>query len=64
VDASRGGGSSSYRAAGPSPFFVGVIVVAPVGNAAEHWVYFALHSKIDLSINFSVRSAAQGSRSR
>jgi Ca2+:H+ antiporter len=46
---------------GLSPFFVGVIVVAIVGNAAEHWVsvYFALRNKIDLSINISVGSAAQ-----
>ena len=46
---------------GLSPFFVGVIVVAIVGNAAEHWVavYFALRNKIDLSINIAVGSAAQ-----
>jgi Ca2+:H+ antiporter len=46
---------------GLSPFFVGVIVVAIVGNAAEHWVsvYFAIRDKIDLSINIAVGSAAQ-----
>ena len=46
---------------GLSPFFVGIIVVAIVGNAAEHWVavYFALRNKIDLSINIAVGSAAQ-----
>jgi Ca2+:H+ antiporter len=46
---------------GLSPFFVGIIVVAIVGNAAEHWVsvYFALRDKIDLSINIAVGSAAQ-----
>jgi Ca2+:H+ antiporter len=46
---------------GLSPFFVGIIVVAIVGNAAEHWVavYFALRNKIDLSINISIGSAAQ-----
>src|SRR3954464_11313760 len=46
---------------GLSPFFVGVIVVAIVGNAAEHWVsvYFAMRNKIDLSINIAVGSAAQ-----
>ena len=35
---------------GLSPFFVGVIVVAVVGNAAEHWValYFAARDKMDL----------------
>ena len=46
---------------GLSPFFVGVIVVAIVGNAAEHWVavYFALRNKIKLSINIAVGSGAQ-----
>ena len=46
---------------GLSPFFVGVIVVAIVGNAAEHWVsvYFAVRNKIDLSVNIAVGSAAQ-----
>jgi Ca2+:H+ antiporter len=46
---------------GLSPFFVGIIVVAIVGNAAEHWVavYFSLRDKIDLSINIAVGSGAQ-----
>ena len=46
---------------GLSPFFVGVIVVAVVGNAAEHWVsvYFAVKNKIGLSVNIAVGSAAQ-----
>jgi Ca2+:H+ antiporter len=46
---------------GLSPFFVGVIVVAIVGNAAEHWVavYFALRDRIGLSINIAIGSAAQ-----
>jgi Ca2+:H+ antiporter len=46
---------------GLSPFFVGIIVVAIVGNAAEHWVavYFAMRNKIDLSINIAVGSGAQ-----
>jgi Ca2+:H+ antiporter len=46
---------------GLSPFFVGVIVVAIVGNAAEHWVavYFAMKDKIGLSVNIAVGSAAQ-----
>jgi Ca2+:H+ antiporter len=53
--------TEASEAIGLSPFFVGVIVVALVGNAAEHWVavYFALRNKIDLSINISVGSAAQ-----
>jgi Ca2+:H+ antiporter len=46
---------------GLSPFFVGIIVVAVVGNAAEHWVavYFAMKDKIGLSVNIAVGSAAQ-----
>jgi Ca2+:H+ antiporter len=53
--------TEASEAVGLSPFFVGVIVVALVGNAAEHWVavYFALRNRIDLSINISVGSAAQ-----
>ena len=44
-----------------SPFFVGVIVVAIVGNAAEHWVaiYFAAKNKMDLAVNISIGSSAQ-----
>src|SRR5918997_1438646 len=43
---------------GLSPFFVGIIVVAIVGNAAEHWVaiYFASRDKMDLSVNISIGS--------
>jgi Ca2+:H+ antiporter len=46
---------------GISPFFVSVIVVAIVGNAAEHWVavYFAWRDKMDLSINIAIGSSAQ-----
>jgi Ca2+:H+ antiporter len=46
---------------GLSPFFVGVIVVAVVGNAAEHWVavYFATKDKIGLAVNIAVGSGAQ-----
>jgi Ca2+:H+ antiporter len=46
---------------GLSPFFVGVIVVAIVGNAAEHWVavYFAARDRIGISVNIAVGSAAQ-----
>ena len=46
---------------GLSPFFVGVIVVAIVGSAAEHWVaiYFANRNKMDLSVNISIGSSAQ-----
>lgn len=46
---------------GISPFFVGLIVVAIVGNAAEHWVaiYFAMKDKMDLSVNIAIGSSAQ-----
>ena len=46
---------------GLSPFFVSLIVVAIVGNAAEHWVavYFAGRDKLDLSINIAIGSSAQ-----
>jgi Ca2+:H+ antiporter len=48
-------------AVGLSPFFVGIIVVAIVGNAAEHWVavFFAARDKMDLSVNIAIGSAAQ-----
>jgi len=46
---------------GLSPFFVGIIVVAIVGNAAEHWVsvYFAAKDKMDLAVNIAIGSSAQ-----
>ena len=46
---------------GLSPFFVGLIVVAIVGNAAEHWVaiLFATKNKMDLSVNIAIGSSAQ-----
>jgi Ca2+:H+ antiporter len=49
------------RGIGLSPFFVSIIVVAIVGNAAEHWVavYFAWKDKMDLSINIAIGSSAQ-----
>ncbi len=46
---------------GLSEFFVGVIVVAIVGNAAEHWVavLVARKDKMDLAVNISIGSSAQ-----
>jgi Ca2+:H+ antiporter len=46
---------------GVSEFFVGVIVVAIVGNAAEHWVavLVALKNKMDLAVNIAIGSSAQ-----
>ena len=37
------------------------LLVAVVGNAAEHWVavYFAARDKMDISVNIAVGSAAQ-----
>ena len=42
-------------------FGIVVIVVAIVGNAAEHWVavYFAFKDKMDLSVNIAIGSSAQ-----
>ena len=53
--------SEASESIGLSPFFVGVIVVAIVGNAAEHWVaiYFAARNKMDLAVNISIGSSAQ-----
>jgi Ca2+:H+ antiporter len=53
--------SEASEAIGLSEFFVGIIVVAIVGNAAEHWVsiYFALRNKMDLSVNIAIGSSAQ-----
>ena len=46
---------------GMSQFFVGVFVVAIVGNAAEHWVavLVAAKDKMDLAVNIALGSSAQ-----
>jgi Ca2+:H+ antiporter len=46
---------------GLSEFFVGVFVVAIVGNAAEHWVavLVAAKNKMDLAVNIALGSSAQ-----
>jgi Ca2+:H+ antiporter len=46
---------------GLSEFFIGVIVVAIVGNAAEHWVavLVAVKDKMDLAVNIAIGSSAQ-----
>ena len=53
--------SEASETIGISPFFVGLIIVAIVGNAAEHWVaiYFAARNKMDLAVNISIGSSAQ-----
>jgi Ca2+:H+ antiporter len=46
---------------GLSEFFVGLFVVAIVGNAAEHWVAVLVASKdkMDLAVNIAIGSSAQ-----
>jgi Ca2+:H+ antiporter len=46
---------------GISQFFVGIFVVAIVGNAAEHWVavLVAAKNKMDLAVNIAIGSSAQ-----
>jgi Ca2+:H+ antiporter len=53
--------SEAAKSIGLSEFFIGVIVVAIVGNAAEHWVavLVAWKNKMDLAVNIAVGSAAQ-----
>ncbi|MEJ7784952.1 MAG: calcium/proton exchanger [Solirubrobacteraceae bacterium] len=53
--------SEASEAIGLSQFFVGVIVVAIVGNAAEHWVavLVAMKNKMDLAVNIAIGSSAQ-----
>jgi Ca2+:H+ antiporter len=53
--------SEASEAVGLSEFFIGVIVVAIVGNAAEHWVavLVAVKDKMDLSVNIAIGSSAQ-----
>jgi Ca2+:H+ antiporter len=49
------------KGAGLSEFFMGAVVVAIAGNAAEHWVavVVAWKQKMDLAINIAVGSASQ-----
>jgi Ca2+:H+ antiporter len=53
--------SEASHTIGLSEFFVGVIVVAIVGNAAEHWVavLVAFKNKMDLAVNIAIGSSAQ-----
>jgi Ca2+:H+ antiporter len=46
---------------GLSEFFIGVIIVAIVGNVAEHWiaVWVARKDQMDLAINISIGSSTQ-----
>jgi Ca2+:H+ antiporter len=53
--------SAASHSLGLSEFFIGAIVVAIVGNAAEHWVavVVARKDKMDLSLNIAIGSGAQ-----
>jgi Ca2+:H+ antiporter len=53
--------SETSESVGLSEFFIGVIVVAIVGNAAEHWVavLVAAKNKMDLAVNIAIGSAGQ-----
>jgi Ca2+:H+ antiporter len=53
--------SAASQSIGLSEFFIGIIVVAIVGNAAEHWVavLVARKDKMDLSVNIAIGSSAQ-----
>jgi Ca2+:H+ antiporter len=53
--------TEASESVGLSEFFIGVIVVAIVGNAAEHWVavLVAVKDKMDLAVNIAIGSSAQ-----
>jgi Ca2+:H+ antiporter len=53
--------SEAGESIGLSEFFIGAIVVAIVGNAAEHWVavLVAAKDKMDLAVNISIGSSTQ-----
>jgi Ca2+:H+ antiporter len=53
--------SEASESIGLTEFFIGVIVVAIVGNAAEHWVavLVAYKDKMDLAVNIAIGSGAQ-----
>jgi Ca2+:H+ antiporter len=53
--------SEASEEIGLTEFFVGVFVVAIVGNAAEHWVavLVAAKDKMDLAVNIAIGSSAQ-----
>src|SRR3954469_17303269 len=53
--------SDASEKIGLSEFFVGVFIVAIVGNAAEHWVavLVAAKNKMDLAVNIAIGSSAQ-----
>ncbi|MDQ6751179.1 MAG: calcium/proton exchanger [Actinomycetota bacterium] len=52
---------AAAKSLGLSEFFIGAIVIAIVGNAAEHWVavLVAAKDKMDLAVNIAIGSSAQ-----
>jgi Ca2+:H+ antiporter len=53
--------AEAAESVGLSEFFIGAIVVAIVGNAAEHWVavLVAFKNKMDLAVNIAIGSSTQ-----
>ena len=53
--------TAASESLGLSEFFIGVIIVAIVGNAAEHWaaVAVAMKNKMDLAVNIAIGSSTQ-----
>ena len=53
--------TAASESLGLSEFFIGVIIVAIVGNAAEHWVAVAvaIKNKMDLAVNIAIGSSTQ-----
>jgi Ca2+:H+ antiporter len=52
---------NAAQSLGFSEFFIGAIIVAIVGNVAEHWVavYVARKDQMDLALNISIGSSTQ-----
>jgi Ca2+:H+ antiporter len=52
---------AAAHSVGLSEFFIGAIVIAIVGNAAEHWVavLVAAKDKMDLAVNIAIGSSVQ-----
>jgi Ca2+:H+ antiporter len=53
--------ANAAQSVGLSEFFIGAIVVAIVGNVAEHWVavWVAHKNQMDLAVNIAIGSATQ-----
>lgn len=53
--------AETAESVGLTEFFIGAVIIAIVGNAAEHWVavYVAAKDKMDLAVNIAIGSGAQ-----